>query len=62
VRQVAGHTIDDPFAARLVNASLSNPSEVPTDRVKSLIVRKYLCEDGGWGEIDPTYGEVKRGV
>jgi hypothetical protein len=62
VRQVTGYTIKESFPARLANASLSNPSEVPTQRVKSLVVRKYLREDGGRGEIESPHGEVKTGV
>jgi hypothetical protein len=62
VRQVAGYAIDDPFAARLVDASLSNPSEVTAHRVKSLVLRKYLGKDGGRGEVEPPHGEVERGI
>jgi hypothetical protein len=62
VRQVAGRDVDEPFAARLGNAMVRHPSELPAKRVKSLVVRKYLREDGGRGEIESPHSKVETGL
>jgi hypothetical protein len=62
VRQVAGQTIKEPFTARLVSASLGYFSEASTQRVENVVVRKYLREGGGRGEIESPHAEVKTGV
>ena len=62
VRQVAGRDVDEPFAARLGNAMVRHPSELPAKRVKSPVVRKYLREDGGWGEIESPHSKVETGL
>ena len=62
VRQVAGRGVDEPFAARLANASVRYPSEVPAKRTKRSVVRNYFREDRGGGEVEPPHGEVEPGV
>lgn len=62
VRQVAGRDVDEPFAARLGNAMVCHPSKLPAKRVKSLVVRKYLREDGGRGEIESPHSKVETGL
>jgi hypothetical protein len=62
VRQVAGGDVDEPFAARLGNATVRHPSELPAKRVKSPVVRKYLREYGGRGEIESPQSKVETGL
>ena len=62
VRQVAGRDVDEPFDARLGNAMVRHSSELPAKRVKSPVVRKYLREDGGRGEIESPHSKVKTGL
>src|SRR5215212_5541756 len=60
--QVASCEVDEPFAARLGNAVVRHLSELPAKRVKSLVVRKYLREDGGRGEIESPQSKVETGL
>jgi hypothetical protein len=62
VRQVAGRGVDEQFVARLAIASVHYPSEVPTKRAKSSVVRNYLREDDDGGQVEPPHGEVGTGV